>query len=812
MKPTRNEPFKMKKLAVATGLGAMLMGGYAQAQMLEEVIVTAQKREQSLQDVGIAVTAFSGDTMQAMGIDSISKIQDMTPNLRIKSTITGVPQYSIRGVGENADTSALSSSPVAIHVNEVAQPYPLTASNLLFDLDRVEVLRGPQGDLFGLNSTGGTINYLTNKASEEFDASVMVEVGNYDRYKVEGYVNGALTDTISARLAVSQNSRNEGWQKNEITGEKLGEMEKTGARLAFSFAPSDTFTADLELHYSQEDSDNMGMRNVNNFFGLDPVPTLTDAEDPLIWSTPARRHNGTGWTSYTRGVELEEIGLPDTDLFAAGTKPYIDNEGYGGSLVMSWDLENLTVTSVTGYENFEREELSDSDGDEIQDSNQWFSSDLDLWSQELRVASAGDDKLSWMVGANVAADELEQLTMFVEPENFGFPGVGGQNPTQNRDIWAVFGHAEYQFTDKLTLITGLRYTSETREQEDVTTYKMGLPMDIVELLSGGVFMPDYNDPYARGTPLTDGDFSCFAVDLPCSPGVVLNDEVEFNEWSGKIGLNYFVNEDWMLYGSFSRGFKSGGFLDTAASSSASFVNSEAEFLNAYEVGAKGEFADGRVRLNTALFYYDYTDQQVNDFVVDPLFGPLGVIVNAPESEIYGGEIELIASPIDGLEIVQNIGYSKGTFEDFIGVDADASRDTINDPANDGFYSEVTIDRSGDDIEMPQLQYSGTIAYTASFNNGMSTRFVVDYSYEDEVETKRTWTDSLTGEQVNFGLPDYWLVNARASLYGSESWEVTLFADNLLDEEYLVDYTRFNEGVVQVVGMPTTYGLRLKYDF
>ena len=795
-------------------LAASLNSSPALAQSdarLEEVVVTAQKREQSLQNVGIAITAFDGQVLEGMGIDTIKQLQDHTPNLRIKGTVTGVAQYAIRGVGENADTSALSSSPVGVHVNQVAQPFPVAVTNLLFDLERVEVLRGPQGDLFGLNTTGGTINYITRRPTDEFEASIRAEIGNYDRTRLTGILSGPLGDSFSARFAVSQNRRNEGWQVNEATGEKLGEFERTGARLSLRFTPSDAFTADFEVHATKDEADAIGFRNVANFFALDPVPTVLGDPDFLLAATPVNAYNATGWTSYTRGAEMETIGLTDTDLFPAGTKPFIENDGTGGSLVLNWDLDAVRITSVTGFETFERNELNDSDGDEIQDSNQFFRSDLDLWSQEFRLASLGDSDVNWVIGANAAGDELEQLTMFVQTEQVDFPGVGGQNPKQERDIWAVFGHVDWAFGSQWELVAGLRFTSETRTQTNITTYKMGMPTDLVELLSGGVFAPNASDPFSTGTPLTDGDFSCFVVTIPCAPGTVGNDEISADEWSGKIGVNYFVSDDWMLYGSFSRGFKSGGFLDTAASVSASFVNSDPEFLNAWEIGAKGEFAGGKGRINTALFFYDYEDQQIADSIVDPLFGPLGVIVNAPKTEIYGGEIEFTYVTAGGFEILQNIGYSKGEFKEFVGVDADASRQNI-DP-NTGFFVPVFVDRAGESLEMPELQYSGTLAYTADFSNGLSSRFVVDYSFEDTVDSgSRTWTDELTGDISEFDLPSYWLVNARVSLLNNDSWEVTIFGDNLLDEEYLLQYTRFNRGVVEVVGMPRTYGLRLSYTF
>ena len=797
-------------LILSLGLYAAPVAAQSDAR-LEEIVVTAQKREQSLQDVGIAITAFSGDVLDDMGVDSLRQIQDHTPNLRIKGTITGVAQYAIRGVGENSDTSALSSSPVGVHVNQVAQPFPVAVTNLLFDLERVEVLRGPQGDLFGLNTTAGTINYVTRLPGEEFEASIRAEFGNYDRTRITGILNAPLSETFGIRLAASQNKRNEGWQVNEATGEKLGEFDKSGVRLSAGFAPSENFSADFEVHASKDDSDATGFRNLANFFALDPVPTILGDPNFLLQSSPVSAWNGTGWTSYTRGAEMETIGLVNTDLFPAGTKPFVDNEGTGGSLVLNWNFDTVNFTSVTGFENFERRELNDSDGDEIQDSNQFFQSDLDLWSQEFRLASNGDNAVDWVLGANAASDELTQLTMFVQPDQIDFPGVGGQNPRQERDIWAVFGHVDWAFNDRWELVAGLRFTSEERSQQNVSTFKMGMPTDIVELLSGGVFAPDPNDPFALGTPLTDADFSCFVVALPCAPGSVGSDKISNEEWSGKIGLNYSVSDNWMLYGSFSRGFKSGGFLDTAASSSASFVNSKPEFLNAWEFGSKAGFADGKGRLNAAVFFYDYEDQQIADSIVDPLFGPLGVIVNAPKTEIYGGEIEFAYVTDGGFEVLQNLGYSKGEFEEFIGVDADASR-TNFDPVT-GFFLPVFVDRAGESLEMPELQYSGTLAYTADFSNGLSSRFVVDYSFEDKVDSgSRTWTDELTGDVSKFDLPSYWLVNARISLMNNDSWEVTVFGDNLLDEEYLLQYTRFNRGVVQVVGMPRTYGLRLSYTF
>ena len=241
------------------------VAGYSSAAnaAIDELVVTAQKRAESIQDVGIAITAFTGDMLQERGIDSVIQLEDITPNLRIQQNFgAGVPNYAIRGVGSLTDLSTTSSSPVAIHINEVAHPYPVTSSGLLFDLERVEVLRGPQGDLFGLNTTGGTVNFITAKPTDEFSASIMGEVGNYESYKVEGYVSGPVSDAMRVRLAATHTERGEGWQTNFETGEKLGEMERTGLRGTIDLDLSDTINVLAEAHWSKNDSDAIGNRPI----------------------------------------------------------------------------------------------------------------------------------------------------------------------------------------------------------------------------------------------------------------------------------------------------------------------------------------------------------------------------------------------------------------------------------------------------------------------------------------------------------------------------------------------------------------------
>lgn len=835
------------RLSIATLIALALPGAaYAQSDVLEEITVTAQKREQSVQDIGIAITAFSFENLQDRGIDEITQIQDITPNLRINRNFgQSTPRYAIRGVGELTNASTISSSPVAVHINEVAQPYPVTTTNLLFDLERVEILRGPQGDLFGLNTTGGTINYITARPTDEFASSVLAEYGSYGRYKIEGYVSGPISDKFKARLAVSRNERTEGPQRNVDTGQEYGKFEKTGARLSLTWTPSDLVEARFEYHVSRDDSEPLGPRSIDTFITADWL-TLFGLPGPQSVPEAIQDPWGIRWTP-------NPASAPWVD------KPYILHEGNGGSLTIDWDIGELTLTSVTGFEDFEREEFLDYDANLVQDGYQVFLSDLSAFSQELRLAG-GSESTDWLLGANFATDELDQTTIFDQPDNVDFPSTGGQNPIQKRDIWAVFGHTEYAFNDRWSLTAGLRFTNEVRTQDNIGTFlfadssglwetfaAFGLNTDIEPHPSGNTLTP--------GALLTDADFSCFTFAGPCAVGATpFSDRIEDDMWSGRLAVNFAINEDTLAYLSYSRGTKSGGFIDVAASLSAQFRATGIETLNAYEIGVKSTLLDDKLRVNGAAFYYDYLDQQVGGTYVDPDFGPLGAIVNAPETEISGAEVEITWVPIDGLTISQSAGYTYGKYKKHFGVDGAAtqalkdSRQAIEDaeaeaegrPPQQVPWEAVFTDLSGNRILYPDWQLSGLVQYEWDLNSSLTARIALDYSYEAASNSDSRSLDEgnydIFNDQDNVPsdirimmVPDptdpngpmlkayrggysETLVNGRVALGNGENWEVTVFGHNLTDEKIRRGQGGFNRSIGIVPALDRTWGLRLRYDF
>ncbi|MAJ50683.1 MAG: hypothetical protein CMB82_03580 [Flammeovirgaceae bacterium] len=789
----------IKFAGVFLSFSLLLTNAVVYAQ-LEEVVVTAQKRSESLQDVGISISAFSGRELLERGIDDITALDETIPNLRItdgQGKGGAVPRFSLRGVGFQTDPTTVSSSPVAIHVNEVPYPYPIVGLNYLFDLERVEVLRGPQGDLFGLNTTGGTINFITGRPTEEFEASVTIEAGRFEHTKIETYVSGAISDSVRGRLAFSRDERGEGFQTNSFTGAKLGEAERWGLRGTLEIDLSDDAKALISVHRTENDSDALAARPLTTTWGIG-FWLLGDPTQVIPGSTES---HSVGWGS--------DVFNPDSD-------PFYDRKSTGVSVRLDWDLGDMTLTSVTGYEDFERSDMIDPDGSNFSYFNYLYQSDIEAWSTELRLASDTDGPISWLVGASYADDTTLQLSAFDARDETTFPGIGMQNPTQKRDVWAIFGHLEWEFADKWTLITGLRFTDETRSQTQQGTFQAGDGSGLVSAITGFKPGPTLTTP---GETLTGAVFACFVTGNPddCTPGPPggYSDSITYDDFSGKVGVNYQASDEWMLYASLSRGFKSGGFADNAASNRATFAPNKAEYINALEIGAKGEFED-RLRFNASIFFYDYEDQQVVDAIVDPQIGSILAIVNADESEVYGFEVEALWAPVEGLSIIQNIGYSHGEFTTFNEVDSLATRAQASDPGWDGTYLPVYVDSAGEDIGFPEWQYYGAFSYQwpiSQFGSGLVGRATFDYSYQSETNLGDTYVGAVDPTETgSLDVDSYWIANVRLSIAQTDSWEVMLYAQNVFDEEYEQYKEAVNSSNMVIDGMPREWGIRFTKDF
>jgi iron complex outermembrane receptor protein len=726
----------------------------AEAGRLEEVIVTAQRREQSAQEVGIALTPLSGQELADRGIASVNAIQRLAPSLNVIPQFGGgQPQFIIRGVGF-ADYATLNSPTVGVYVDEVAYPIPVMTQGELFDLERVEVLRGPQGTLYGRNTTGGAINFITAKPSDTVAAGVSLDGGRYSHYRVEGFVSGPVTQGFRVRLS-AVTDRGGAWQHNRMTGGKLGDADRSSVRAIADLDVSESFRSELTLRYGRDQSDGAGAYLLGTqHFALPGVPALPADTD----------HALTGWGTSAAFARL--LGISTT------TRPFRDNTTGGAALRLAWQLPVASLTSITSYDKLDRREYNDWDGSTNALSETYFGSKASVSAEELRLASSGDAPDRWLAGFYYSREKLDEKYYSDFMQSIGLYALTPYSA--GAETKSIFGQNEYRLNDSLNLVVGLRYEDESRHLDHLST---------TGVIPGVVTRP-------------------FVVDK--------SRYTQMRQATGKLEVEYRPVTDAMLYVTLSRGVKSGGF--TAYNTTVDKPSTDPfdplrpfrpETLWSYELGVKSELSDHRLQLNAAVFYYDYKDQQVLSVVVDPANGPIGRIVNAPKSEIYGGELELLWKPVAELRIRQALGYAKGKYTHFLDVDVAAS--SVGPP-----FHLVPLDRSGQELGFPKLTYSGSISYSLPL--GPLTL---------EPEIALTYRDTLTSVLVSptqghlYDVAPYGLVDARVTLAPRSGgpWTIGMYGNNIANKQYDVTRNFFlPDNSIGIAGMPATYGARFTYRY
>jgi iron complex outermembrane receptor protein len=601
---------------------------------------------------------------------------------------------------------------------------------VLYDIDRVEVLRGPQGTLYGRNTTGGAINFITRRPTDQLSAGVTAEYGRFDSAKVEGFVSGPLGRTLKGRLS-AVTEQGGAWQRNRATGEKLGDADRSAVRGQLDWSPADKVDVLLNAHYGQDKSDGQGLYLLN-------VPGQ-------VGDT---RYNVTGWGVLSTFAALAGV--------SPGAKPQRDNRSGGGSITANVDLGFAKLTSISAYENLKRRELNDWDAKPRSESDTFWGSDVDIYSQEVRLASNSAGALTWVAGGYYSHQTLDETFLTDFTQSLGF--ITNTSYRQKVESISGFGQAEYALTPRLKTILGLRYEHEERDLENFATKIGGAPL------------------------FNNGDR-----------------HTSLNELSGKAGVEFQADENVLLYANVSRGVKSGGFTVYNSPQSDQINAFRPEVLWAYEAGFKGDLARN-LRLNGSVFYYDYRDQQVLGVVINPTNGAIGRITNAPKSGIYGGELELQWTPFHGLQITQTASYKKGSYKTFDDVDASS---VVKDPVT-GLWTGQTIDKSGVALDFPRISYGGAVNYTWAVGD-FDIQAATDYAYRDEAP-------SFLGAE--YTVASYWLANANLTIQPKNgTWSLGLWGRNIFNEKYDVTRNYFlTSAKIGAAGRPATYGVRASYAF
>ena len=799
-------------LGLATGQVAVAEDQVTKpSDVLAEVIVTAQKHEQSANDVGITMNVVSAERLRDLGVASADQLAQTTPGLTVNSVApTGIPVYSLRGVGFQ-DFSTGASSTVGLYFDEVNIPYAVMSRGALFDVARVEVLKGPQGDLYGRNTTAGQINFVSRKPTKEFEAGVRASYGSFQTFDFEGFVSGSLADRVQGRLAVKTTQSGEGWQKSLTTGGRLGKQDVNAARGILDFELADAATLELNLHYVKDRSENQAPQAFNGEeIGLPTVAfaphnPLQDYTTDLVTLTATppwfAGHDATqaDWSnSYTSAITGTTWNI----------HPQRNNELKGASARLSWNLGAVDLVSLTAFDKFDRVEAFEGDGGSFIDTSNINTTDINSFSEELRF-SGKSDRLLWIAGLYYSKDKLDEVYHFFMPDSvYGNASIPWDvlpfelapileldtRYRQNSDSKAVFGHGEWTLSDRWKLTAGVRWTDESRDWTGCTFSASDNSLgNFLNVLFGSTLQAG-----GCGTIDDDPNSPSYIFNVLGTPNIndafhVFTDSINTKKWMGKLGVDYRPREGTLLYATISRGFKSGGFNGAASNVTQQLRPYGPEELTAYEIGAKLTLLERRMQLNGAVFYYDYRDKQEADAAVT-FVGNISGLTNVPKSRIDGAELEVQWTPVAGLNLGAAVAY----------LDTKVLEWQATDPVLSVWPNVVTFDASGTELpQAPKWSGNALASYRWPVGTGLYLQLGADVSYTD--------TTSGGANAFAFATKAYTLVNARVALGDADGrWSAELWSRNLTDEFYYPSAYVANGPFVRVAGMPRTVGVSLDY--
>ncbi len=761
---------------------------------LEEIIVTAQKKSQSMQDVPIAVSAFDANALGDRLIEDASDLQLSVPNF-----IFDQSRLQLRGVGNNAISSTAESG-IGYHVNGVYLLSPALRSSEYFDLERVEVLRGPQGTLYGRNTTGGVVNVITKKPDEEFGGNVNVQVGNYDSIKVKGAINIPLSDTVRQRFAGIY-FRRDGYNTNIFSGNDIDGRDQYALRSSTSIDFGDNFSADFVFGYLKEDSnrasETKGLCTKDPTYGCSPLSVGFETPDvtTAVWNAIDITGILPGGDYFSDAVNPPELRTVNVDI-----EPRFQVEEIFLSLELNYDFDNMTLTSLTGYQDIETEVLQDfdrfasnqrlsrpvtyrADIENEVTTDQILSARRDdrrseQFSQELRLASQFDGSFNFLAGLYYYEQKGSTLVRFSHPTLTVFANTLGRpdeqqfvafdSPEFTSDSIAAFGEAYFDLGEDTRLTLGARYTEDKKSIRTRTVF------------------------------LSSPDFA--------------ESEGEWNVFTGKVALDHRLNENTLVYVTASRGYKAGGLNPT--SQDGDDERFRPEYLNTIEVGSKSSLLDDRLRLNLNAFYYDYEDLQISGL------RDVAIVTVNGDANIKGAELEVLYATSDRFIIDFSVSWLDVTISDHITSDT-GDRDAIAPGAVLALDANGDIQRDGGGNVLQNVD-GNTLRNSPNFSFKIGGDYTWDIGSDHELTARvdYTWQDKYFATEFNKPSDEIgsWGQGDAALIYRpiEGAWSVKAYVKNVFDSD---DITRIGQdgplvGRFRSINVlePRTVGLELGYTF
>ncbi len=768
----------------------------------------AQKRSQKLQSLPVSVTAFSGVDLDVSGVEDVFDLSKITPGLDVRQAGNArATTFRIRGVGTYANNFGLESS-VGLYVDGVYRSRQGGMINSMVDLHSVEVLRGPQGTLFGRNTLAGAVQMKTMAPGfDGSDAFAEVVAGNYKLLQVSAATSiTAIENVLALRLSGFSTERDGYVDDLHLGNDKIHDRNRWGGRLQALYTPYDSLMFRLVADYSEMDEICCAALVVQD--NLRPVAL---PEGATSYAGTDEVVDSLGGTVYTAAQ------FYDYET-AYNVLPFMQDVDSGLSVTVDWDLERFVLTSITGYRSYETDEGRDSDAIDLESLGGGASSDLEAWSQELRLTHEGDrlsyvaglyyfnQKLDsdtttqfyqgandiyshtavWFAGSN-SQFALEDIDSFPRPSlTLFYPGTGTRNlMAQDHEAYALFGQLDYYLTDEVMITAGMRYTKEKKDLN-------------------GVFTQGVAPSFSDGSPVAlDFILEAFPAFAPQDP---VNESLSDDQLTGNVKISWFADDNSLLYASYATGYKSGGTNTDRIDPALDYIF-DPETSEAFEVGLKLDFPEQALRLNLALHITNIDDLQVDYFD-----GESFVLQNAGKLETYGGEIELTWLPIESLELGVSYARTEGKFKDFDGGLCWAAAPFHTGEPDPGDASNgvdpTACDRSGDDLHNNPDFLLLSARQSFDVADGVGGFFLAEYTGIGEAES--------TSQDPFHKASSYDLLNLRLGFeFEAYDTQLVLWGRNVLDEKYRMtgyDAPTSPGKVLATPGEPLTYGVTLRKQF
>ncbi|MCF7981034.1 MAG: TonB-dependent receptor [Pseudomonadales bacterium] len=778
---------KSQSIAKTTGsrlsvLACCLMAGqsvspflYAEGKpaAIEEIVVTARKREENLQDTPISITAFTSQSLEALQVDNISQISSATPGLTFDSStpISGSRVSSsifIRGIGQT-DFTLVSDPGVGLYLDGVYIARSVGGVLDVVDVERVEVLRGPQGTLFGKNTIGGAINITSKRAGDEFAGEVEIKTGTDDRLDFKATVDIPFTENFRGKFSYA-NLNQDGNVKNLVGGKDLNDTDAQVLHARLDFEPTDSLSMMLTADWTDRDEQAQAQRllSFEPTAGLVGV-ALNDAVAAVVPGFDIGDYTCLGTSATAQAMTADDCHNPF--VTSSGSNTPSEVEVKGAAFTLTYDFGSVTFKSVTGYREFDALFARDTDNSPYILVETIDTMDQEQFSQEFQLSGTGlNDRLNWLLGYYHFEEEGNNRNDVITSTFYLKSGGDIDN-----DSDAFFGQVTFDITERWSVTAGLRKTDET---------KGFTPDQFVTVDPSGNLATTFLDNTLQFAKVVRGQLPTVA-EFDLVPHQKF--ERDFDETTGLLSLDFKATEDLLLFASYATGFKSGGFNQRIPPPGVPEpINYEPETSTTYELGWKWTNQGKTLRINGSYYFTDYEDLQVNVFA-----GVAPTTLNAVEAEIQGYEVELLASPIEALSITANIAY----------IDAEYTKAPGTIPG------ARTINKNDKFPNTPEFTAFVGIDYTWLLGTGELTLHA-DWSYRDEVQN-----NTINSPQIEQDALD--LFNAALIYRLSEHWQLAFSGRNLTDETYLITGNEELPGFGYAEGVyarEREWALSAKYSF